>query len=73
MLRGLQMSELSSPDNHIIPPDIISGNWTDISYIMPTGPESCDIIFDWYFDKDVYTKMRKGDRAVLLEMGVHKR
>ena len=36
-----------------------TGNWVDVNYIIPTGPQTCDIVFDWYLDKDVYPTMSK--------------
>lgn len=29
----------------------------DINYVMPTGPETCKVTFEWYMDRDVYEKM----------------
>ena len=30
--------------------------------MIPTGPETCDVIYDWYMDTDVYSKMSKRER-----------
>lgn len=42
----------------------LSGNWLDVNYVIPTGPESCEVVFDWYMDTDAYETMQDKEREI---------
>ena len=51
----------------------VVGNWVDINYIIPTGPETCDVLFDWYLDTDVYDRMSKRERQEAVAENIRER
>jgi len=28
----------------------------DVNYVIPTGTETCDVVFDWYLDTSAYSQ-----------------
>ena len=51
----------------------VVGNWVDINYIIPTGPQTCDVLFDWYLDTDVYNRMSKREREEAVAENIKER
>ena len=37
-----------------------------MNYVTPTGPETCEVNFDWYLDLDVYENMSVEERAKVI-------
>ena len=64
-------SSETSKNKHII--IFVKGNWVDINYVIPTGPQTCDVLFDWYLDTDVYNKMSKREREETIAENIRER
>ena len=61
----------TAKNKHII--IYVKGDWVDINYVIPTGPETCDVFFDWYLDTDVYDKMSKREREETIAKNIKDR
>lgn len=45
----------------------------DVNYVLPTGPQTCDVVFDWYMDAEVFGSMTDEERVKVITDNVRQR
>ena len=45
----------------------------DVNYVVPTGPQTCEVVFNWFMDSNVYEGMTEEARETIITDAIRDR